>query len=123
MSYQYWISLALLFYQMVVRNDFLAVLNAEEWIECMRAYRNILFSFFCEDLFFKKGLFELLDSVYYESSSKCENKKSLGRVGSDDYLWIDIVVLSSKSIFEKLPKRDRAFGDDAAGVVVFAQKT
>jgi len=107
---------------MVVRNDFLAVLNAEEWIECMRAYRNVLFSFFCEDLFFKKGLFELLDSVYYESSSKCENIKSLNRVKSGDYFWIDIVVLSSKSIFEKLPKRDRAFGDDGAGVVVFCSE-
>ncbi len=59
----------------------------------MRACGNILFSFYCDNLFFKKGLFELLDGVYYESKSNCENKKDpQHKVGGNDYYLIDIVV-------------------------------
>lgn len=90
----------------------------------MRAYGNILFSFYCSDLFFKKGLFELLDNVYNASSSEYDRQNVKYTVGSDDYYWVDIVVLSSKSIFEELPKRNKEFGDgdsdgNSVGVIVF----
>ncbi|WP_447907964.1 helix-turn-helix domain-containing protein [Serratia fonticola] len=89
----------------------------------MRACGNIFFSFYCDNLFFKKGLFELLDGVYYESKSNCENKKDpQHKVGGNDYYLIDIVVLSSKSIYEDLPKRDKVFGDDGNGVIVFCSE-
>jgi|SRR5471030_253978 len=94
----------------------------KKWIESMRAYGNVLFSFYCDDLFFKKGLCELLDGVYSVSNSKDNIKNNIKRGVVDDYYWIDIVVLSSKSIFEKLPKRERSFGDDSHGVIVFCSE-
>ncbi|HEJ9058995.1 TPA: helix-turn-helix transcriptional regulator [Serratia fonticola] len=39
--------------------------------------------------------------------------------GKSGYHLIDVIVLSSKSIFEKLPTRDRAFDDDGIGAIVF----
>lgn len=88
----------------------------------MRIYGNILFSFYCNDLFFKKGLVELLDDIYNSSDSSNEiikkMKPKLGD-GKSGYHLIDVIVLSSKSIFEKLPTRDRAFDDDGIGAIVF----
>jgi DNA-binding CsgD family transcriptional regulator len=97
-------------------------LNAKKWIKSMRAYGNILFSFYCNDLFFKKGLCELIDGVFSASNSKDNIQNNLIRGSFDDYYWIDIVVLSSKSIFEKLPKRARSFGDESHGVILFCSE-
>ncbi|WP_067710031.1 MULTISPECIES: helix-turn-helix transcriptional regulator [unclassified Erwinia] len=88
----------------------------------MRAYGNVLFSFYSENLFFKKGLYELLDEVHSLSNYSDSTKKILNYGISSDYYWIDIVVLSSKSIFEKLPQRETSLGDDSTGVIVFCSE-
>lgn len=94
----------------------------KKWIESMRAYGNVLFSFYCENLFFKKGLCELLDGVYSQSNYNYGIQKKINYGISIDYFWVDIVVLSSRSIFEKLPKRERSQDDDSTGVIVFCSE-
>ncbi|HHQ6628157.1 TPA: helix-turn-helix domain-containing protein [Serratia fonticola] len=95
----------------------------ENGLNCMLACGNILFSFYCDNIFFKKGLYELLDEVYCESKSSCEDKKDPQcKSGGKEFYLIDIVVLSSRIIYEYLPKRDGAFGDESNGVIVFCSE-
>lgn len=89
----------------------------------MQVCGNILFSFYCDDLFFKKGISELLDNVYYESKYNYEDKKDPKfKARGGNYYLIDIVILSSRNIYEYLPKRDGVFGDDGNAVIVFCSK-
>jgi len=89
----------------------------------MRSYGNVLFSFYCEDIFFKKGLLDLLDQVYDEEGSLFNKERNIRHISeSNSFYAINIVVLSSKCIFEKLPKIDKTFIDDDIGVVVFCSE-
>lgn len=92
----------------------------------MRTYENILFSFYCDDVFLKKGLFEILEQAQNEESGGLYNgctQKIINKCSiKDDYYWIDIVALSSKSIFQKIPQRNRLFEDEKNGVMVFCTK-
>jgi len=89
----------------------------------MRAYENVMFSFYCDNIFFKKGLIEILDEARKEVGENIHHRKSelisKGSQDDDTYDWIDIVALSSKSISEKLPRRERLFDDERTGVIVF----
>lgn len=81
------------------------------------SYGNSLFSIYCKDYYFKVGLQKLLDDIYH---SHVVNVRLINRHESryNDYFQADIVVLSSRSIFEKLPERSPSL-DRGGAVIVF----
>lgn len=81
----------------------------------MLSYGNSLFSIYCKDYYFKVGLQKLLDDIYH---SHVVNVRLINRHESryNDYFQADIVVLSSRSIFEKLP--ERSLSPDRRGAVI-----
>ncbi|RBQ35611.1 hypothetical protein C2125_02645 [Rahnella aquatilis] len=81
----------------------------------MLSYGNSLFSIYCKDYYFKVGLQKLLDDIYH---SHVVNVRLINRHESryNDYFQADIVVLSSRSIFEKLPERSPSL--DRGGAVI-----
>jgi len=83
----------------------------------MLSYGNSLFSIYCKDYYFKIGLQKLLDDIYH---SHVVNVRLINRHESryNDYFQADIVVLSSRSIFEKLPERSSSL-DRGGAVIVF----
>ncbi|MBU9831857.1 MULTISPECIES: helix-turn-helix transcriptional regulator [Rahnella] len=83
----------------------------------MLSYGNSLFSIYCKDYYFKVGLQKLLDDIYH---SHVVNVRLINRHESryNDYFQADIVVLSSRSIFEKLPERSPSL-DRGGAVIVF----
>ncbi len=83
----------------------------------MLSYGNSLFSIYCKDYYFKVGLQKLLDDIYH---SHVVNVRFINRHESryNDYFQADIVVLSSRSIFEKLPERSPSL-DRGGAVIVF----
>jgi DNA-binding NarL/FixJ family response regulator len=83
----------------------------------MLSYGNSLFSIYCKDYYFKIGLQKLLDDIYH---SHVVNVRLINRHESryNDYFQADIVVLSSRSIFEKLPERSPSL-DRGGAVIVF----
>ena len=70
--------------------------------ESMLAYGNVLFSIYCEDVYYRKGLVEILDKLYISKAPKNKLKKLSSMKDNANYFLADIVVLSSKSIFEKM---------------------
>lgn len=85
----------------------------------MRAYENVMFSIHCDDIFFKMGLVDILDAARGEIVKNGSHQRPALKSGKNDYNWIDIVALSSKSILEKLPQKGRLFDGENTGVIVF----
>lgn len=85
----------------------------------MRAYKNVLFSFYCDDIFFKTGLYDMLDDVFNESK---DNSNIDHNFNAEEYICIDIVVLSSRNVFEKPPVRSDVTSESSHGVIVFCSE-
>lgn len=83
----------------------------------MLAYGNVLFSIYCEDVYYRKGLVEILNKLYISIAPKNKLKKISSRKVNENFFLADIVVLSSKSIFERMPIRERSSNNDV--VIVF----
>lgn len=86
----------------------------------MLAYGNVLFSIYCEDIYYRKGLIEILNDLYVSTAPKNKLKKSRSMNGNTGFFQADIVVLSSKSIFEKMPVREKSTSNDV--VIVFCSQ-
>ncbi|EHH6605191.1 hypothetical protein J6Z66_003134 [Escherichia coli] len=88
----------------------------------MLAYGNVLFSVYCSDFYFKKGLTELVEQLYISAAPANRQAKISGGSAKVEFFFADIVVLSSKSLFEKLPARNQSLGNDSNGVIVFCSE-
>lgn len=85
--------------------------------ESMLAYGNVLFSIYCKDVYYRKGLVEILDKLYISKAPKNKLKKLSYMKDNANYFLADIVVLSSKSIFEKMPIREQSPNNDVVIVL------
>lgn len=87
----------------------------------MLAYGNVLFSIYCEDFYYRKGLVDIIDKLYLSEAPLKKLRKLNSGVGSQ-FFQADIVVLSSKSIFEKMPNRENLEKRNGSLSVVFSSK-
>lgn len=88
----------------------------------MLAYGNVLFSIYCEDVYYRKGLVEILDRLYVSTAPTNKLKKLSSMGATTTFFLADIVVLSSKSIFEKMPLRERTSNSEDGVVIVFCSR-
>ena len=89
----------------------------------MRIYGNFFLSFYCDDVFFKNGIVNVLDEISQENKAREGGRVKYINNEHFDFFWIDVLVFSSHFVYKAIPKRNFVFDQESSFVIVFCSES